>query len=128
MFIAREAPVVRPVMSALTVVVLGVVVSACSGTPTPQPSTTPTTGVLRGHVVGSGGPSPGTVFPLPATVTIRTLPGDILVRTLTLGPAVEFGEHVPPGTYRVQADCGGVHDVDVKPGQTQDVTLICGIA
>jgi len=78
--------------------------------------------------VGSGGPPPGTVIPLPATVTIRTLPGDLLVRTLTLGPAVEFVEHVPPGTYRVQADCGGVRNVDVKAGQIQDVTLMCGIA
>jgi hypothetical protein len=119
--------VARPVMSALTFAVLGVVVSACSGTPMPHPSLTPTAGVLRGHVLGSGGPPPGTVIPLAATDTIRTLPGDLLVRTLTLGPAVEFAEHVPPGSYRVQVDCGGVHDVDVKPAQTQDVTLLCGI-
>jgi hypothetical protein len=92
---------------------------------------------VRGKFVRVGGPSPGSPFPLPGTITARAATGGTF--TAAAGRDGRFTLSLPPGAYRVtgrspliqsgHAICAAKQTLHVSRGEpARPVTVVCSIS
>jgi len=104
--------------------------AACSG-----PAVT-STGTLKGHLYGVGGPSPGAHRPFPGTITVT---GTGFRRDVRVGADGAYSLVVRPGHYAVVAHsphlvangameaCCPAHGASVASGSTTTLDTICSL-
>jgi hypothetical protein len=84
------------------------------------------TGVLHGHILGTGGPVPDGVFDLPGVVVAAR--GSRVVARGATPDGSEYRLRVPPGRYRLTVQGAAYcapRQVDVTAGSDQSVDLTC---
>jgi hypothetical protein len=110
---------------ALAIACAAVCTAACSGRD-------PATGTLHGHLLGVGGPAPGTGRPWTGTITLT---GQGLHRDVVVGHGGAFSVPLPAGNYQLAGrspscesgagQCRATGLVTVRAGRSVTADVLC---